>query len=103
MDCIQCMKRNAHYVVDMPDSRIDFVRTVALEWIEEQTMTIDTTINKYSFTNQDVIAALRRCANDRSVCDECVFCSDNVKKWRGLMGIAADRLEKLMAETKGKT
>lgn len=61
-------------------------------------MTIDTTINKYSLTNQDVIAALRRCANDRSVCDECVFCSDNVKKWRCLMGIAADRLEKLMAE-----
>lgn len=61
-------------------------------------MTIDTTINKYSLTNQDVIAALRRCANDRSVCDECVFCSDNVKKWRYLMGIAADRLERLMAE-----
>lgn len=61
-------------------------------------MTIDTTINKYSLTNQDVIAALRRCANDRSICDECVFCSDNVKKWRYLMGIAADRLERLMAE-----
>lgn len=61
-------------------------------------MTIDTTINKYSLTNQDVIAALRLCANDRSICDECVFCSDNVKKWRYLMGIAADRLEKLMAE-----
>ena len=60
-------------------------------------MTIDTTINKYSLTNQDVIAALRRCANDRSVCDECVFCSDNVKKWRYIMGIAADRLEKLTA------
>lgn len=58
-------------------------------------MIIDTTI---SLTNQDVIAALRLCANDRSVCDECVFCSDNVKKWRYLMGIAADRLEKLMAE-----
>ena len=58
-------------------------------------MTIDTTI---SLTNQDVIAALRLCANDRSVCDECVFCSDNVKKWRYLMGIAADRLERLMAE-----
>lgn len=98
MDCIQCMKRNAPYVVDMPDSRIDFVRTVALEWMEEQTMTIDTTINKYSLTNQDVIAALRRCANDRSVCDECVFCSDNVKKWRWIMGIAADRLEKLTAD-----
>ena len=61
-------------------------------------MTIDTTINKYSLTNQDVIVDLRRCANGRSVCDECVFCSDNVKKWRYLMGIAADRLEKLMAE-----
>lgn len=60
-------------------------------------MTIDTTINKYSLTNQDVIAALRRCANDRSVCDECVFCYDNVKKWRYIMGIAADRLEKLTA------
>lgn len=91
------MKRNALYVVDMPDSRIDFARTAALEWTEEQTMTIDTTINKYSLTNQDVIAALRRCANDRSVCDECVFCSDNVKKWRYIMGIAADRLEKLTA------
>lgn len=66
-------------------------------------MTTDTTINKYSLTNQDVIAALRLCANDRSVCDECVFCSDNVKKWRWLMGIAADRLERLMAETKEKT
>ena len=66
--------------------------------MEEQTMTIDMTINKYSLTNQDVIAALRLCANDRSVCDECVFCSDNVKKWRYLMGIAADRLEKLIAE-----
>lgn len=61
-------------------------------------MTIDTTINKYNLTNQDIITDLRRCAEDRSVCDECVFCSDNVKKWRYLMGIAADRLEKLMAE-----
>ena len=61
-------------------------------------MTIDTTINKYSLTNQDVIAALRLCANDSSICDECAFCSANVKKWRYLMGIAADRLEKLMAE-----
>ena len=77
--------------------------SVAREWMEEQTMAIDTTINKYSLTNQDVIAALRRCANDRSICDECVFCSDNVKKWRWLMGIAAYRLEKLMAETKEKT
>lgn len=97
------MKRNAPYVVDMPDSRIDFAHIVALEWMEEQAMTTDTTINKYSLTNQDVIAALRLCANDRSVCDECVFCSDNVKKWRCLMGIAADRLERLMAETKEKT
>ena len=71
--------------------------------MKKQTMTIDTTINKYSLTNQDVIAALRLCANDRSVCDECVFCSNNVKKWRYLMGVAAARLEKLMAETKGKT
>lgn len=61
-------------------------------------MNIDTTINKYSLTNQDVITALRRCANDSSICDECVFCSDSVKKWRYLMGIAAGRLEKLMAE-----
>ena len=66
-------------------------------------MTIDTTINKYSLTNQDVIVDLRPCANGRSVCDECVLCSDNVKKWRYLMGIAADCLERLMAETKEKT
>ena len=60
-------------------------------------MTIDTTINKYSLANQDVISALRLCANDSSICDECAFCSVNVKKWRYLMGIAADRLEKLTA------
>lgn len=36
MDCIQCMKRNAPYVVDMPDSRIDFAHIAALEWMEEQ-------------------------------------------------------------------
>ena len=34
MDCIQFTKRNAPYVVDMPDSRIDFVRIAALEWME---------------------------------------------------------------------
>ena len=59
-------------------------------------MTIDTTINKYSLTNQDVIAALRRCANDRSVCDECVFCSDNVKKWRCLMAIGVRGIAQTM-------
>lgn len=66
-------------------------------------MTTDTTINKYSLTNQDVIAALRRCANDGPICDECVFCSIDVKKWRYLMGIAADRLEKLTTGMKEKT
>ena len=59
---------------------------------------IGTTNNKHNLTEQDIIAALRRCANDRSVCDECVCCSDNVKKWRYLMGIAADRMKKLMTE-----
>lgn len=61
-------------------------------------MAIDTTVNNYTLTNQDIITALRRCAKDRCVCDECVFCSGNVKKWRWLMGIAADCVEKLMVQ-----
>ena len=44
------------------------------------------------------IEALRRCENDTCVCDECVCSDDNVKKWRALMGISADMLEKLIAE-----
>ena len=44
MDCIQCMKRNAPYVADMPDSRIDFVRIAALEWMEVQ---METTNNNH--------------------------------------------------------
>lgn len=46
------------------------------------------------------IEALRRCENDTCVCDECVCSDDNVKKWRALMGISADMLEKLIAENK---
>lgn len=46
------------------------------------------------------IEALRLCENDTCVCDECVCSDDNVKKWRALMGIAADMLEKLIAENK---
>lgn len=46
------------------------------------------------------IEALRLCENDTCVCDECVCSDDNVKKWRALMGIVADMLEKLIAENK---
>ena len=46
------------------------------------------------------IEALRLCEHDTCVCDECVCSDDNVKKWRALMGIAADMLEKLIAKNK---
>ena len=39
------MKRNAPYVADMPDSRIDFVRIAALEWMDVQ---METTNNNQS-------------------------------------------------------
>lgn len=36
MDCIPFMKRNAPYVANMPDLRIDFAHIAALEWMEKQ-------------------------------------------------------------------
>ena len=39
--------------------------------------------------------ALKKCRDDKCVCDECTFSEGNVKKWRELMGYALEYIQNL--------
>lgn len=43
--------------------------------------------------------ALKKCRDDKCVCDECTFSEGNVKKWRELMGCALEYIQNLEGVT----